>query len=948
MVHTRSKGPPVTDQPTDPEGLIRAANARKRKAAAEADGLPKAKKPKAAPAKKRKKAKASGRKKKTVKSKTVQTIQDTDTATDQQPGNETPAPTDPQQDGLPAQVAQSAIEQTSDAPSNQQDVNAQSTSEEVSAPVPDPFPAPSLSPNLQPQRLLSATPEPRYDDDFGSLFGESPAPTRSQTPEGNKKAGEEELETSHHSTPPPPYTPVDPRSTCSGKTMPGYSGKSLPGQRRPMAAKQPRQNLLTTVDTAPAQTEAITSNPASSGSQVQSRATSAEDTSEGSGLSAELERALNDRSTPSVNNQGSAAATVFPEQPQGQDASSTPGPNHVVQSTEMARTVNINSSLAQSTSPTSSTSSIRSGILLTEEQRRNPGAAWREGLQRWRQSAQTAAARPGVPALANPMPMTTDWLNDDQVTRAIASVSEAVSMRDGSDRAMLGTVAMGRLENYDRTLSSYTHDEQRDFGHNDFYGPRREWILPIARNFHWYLAHVRLGPPGVVNVEVYDSSRAIWSERRQTVREWIRNSGWYADGQPPYNDINVTRGRSVQQDGGWECGRFTVLNAWALMLGMTPTNARPPHQRVWRDVDEIMNLAMQGHMDAATIEALLLDLGVANGRMTNTVAFNRTRPFRSAASLDNELVIRAQAGVPVGNGQIRRHAAIQQGLDLSRATPEQTRQAHEQLVNDVEASLQNRDLFDRSTPEVDGDMLTLLSHALQTSPDKLPTSQADRINLFRRVRTQIRAKAQEEHPSPPGGQSPNKPKPKSNPADAADEEEEDFVEQLINEIDVMSAAAAILDEPMPENGELLTVLSNLTGCTREEMALLSDAELEDIFEAAADKRRTLLSSSPDAILPEDSEWSFGSMLEGTLPLSSPSVHVNGLWEPGDPLPPDESLTSCSPLLDNGTASQNSSEDDVAEDGGSKDDSTKDSDSKDESSKNNGGSNDLEDQPDIGF
>ncbi|GAB7346312.1 hypothetical protein MBLNU457_5032t1 [Dothideomycetes sp. NU457] len=867
MVGSRSRGPvDPKEELEDPETLIRAANAnaRKRKAAEEADKPPNEKKAKATPSKKRKKAKASGSKKKDTKGKKAQGNEATDTATDQQQDVPPPPPATP----------------------------------------------------LPPPRLPSATPEP----DFGSLFGESPAPTRSQTPEGGKKTSEEGQEASQHSTPPPPYTPVDPRSTYAGKTVLGYSGKHLPGQRRAMAAKQPRQGLLTPAPNTPAQTEA----------------SNVEDTSVGSGLTDELERALNDRSTPSANNQGSAAASTSPEQPQGQAANNTLGSNDVVQSTEMAP--------AQSTSPTSSTASIRTGALLTDEQRDNPRAAFEEGLQRWRQSLRTAEARPGgILALAHGAPGNDDWLLDDQITRAMASVSEAIRARNNVDVAMIGSTALGNLQRYNRTLSSYTAEEQLSLGMNDFYGSRLPWILPInVGRRHWFLAHVRLSPPGVVNVDVYDSMETA-NGRGATVRRWIRNSGWYADGQPPARDIHVTPQRSVQQAEGYECGRYTVLNAWALMLGMTPTRNRPPPQNAWPIVDEVMNLAMRGHMDAATIEAMLLHLGIATGRTNDAVAFNRTVPLRTVTSLDNMLSAWAQSGVAVSNAQIRRNATRQQGLDPSRATPEQAQQAHEKLVDDIEATLENRSSHDRSTPEVDSDIVQLLSHTLNQPIEKLPASPTARIELFRKIRSKIRAKAQEQHPPPPSRQTSEKPESNSELDDAADEQREEVLMQLINEIDVMSAAATILDkEDPPEGEELLTIISTLTGRPREVLALLRDDDLEDIFDTAASKRRDLLE--------EYDEWSFssGSPIEGTpSERSDPSTQVGGLWEPGDPLPPDETLDSNSPLFNRGTANQNGGIDSTKNDD-SKDESVENSDSKDESSKNDDGSGDLQDQDDIGF
>jgi len=634
MVTTRSKGDPISAG-TDPEAILRQARANKRKATAPAAGQPAVKKVKAAPVKKAKKTKSSGRKKKGGKVKKAHTDKGTNTADTQQQ--------------TPPQAAP--------------------------APVPDPAPTPLPAPSPALQSPPPPTPPPAT---LATPQGShSPAPSSPPSP----------TPSSVQSSPPPSPPPADPRRS--------YAGKTLPGQRRPAAVKQPRENPLPPPS------------PSDQGSQAQSREAGTDGGPGSSSLGAALLNELNNRVTPPVNTSVADNAANNAQQAQGQAASNTPGPNDVVQTTETVPVL----PAADPAAP----AAVEVPALptrLTEEERRNPGAALHRRLQHWRDRLQGATSRPDPPSLSNPV-FGTVWMDDEQVAGAITAVSEAIRLNGGPTRAIIGTFSMGRLASRLRLSTAPGQDGIP----NDFWGQGLEWFLPVNVGLnHWILAHIRMGDAGVVNVTVYDS---LNGHSDRTVKSWIQNSEWFPLGQVRDNQIIIERRTSTTQDDGWECGRFAVLNAWALMLGMTPAvSGGRQNAQAWTDVHDAMNLALRGHLDAATIEGLLLCHGYATRQMQRPGTDFTTTVRADSFSLNTLLSDRVTSGRPNTPADVQARAANQQRLNLKTATAAQREKANQDFLNDVENTVANRGALDRSTPEVEN-LLAACSSISNRSKEEL-------------------------------------------------------------------------------------------------------------------------------------------------------------------------------------------------------------------------------------
>lgn len=105
-------------------------------------------------------------------------------------------------------------------------------------------------------------------------------------------------------------------------------------------------------------------------------------------------------------------------------------------------------------------------------------------------------------------------------------------------------------------------------------------------------------------------------EMMRAVNGLVRYTGWMgidADGRPlPVTPlITFTSQTTPHQESALSCGFYLVLNAWAVMLGISihPGRRRRIQTHVQRFFNEgvkIMNLALNGFMDSSTIQAFMI------------------------------------------------------------------------------------------------------------------------------------------------------------------------------------------------------------------------------------------------------------------------------------------------------------------------------------------------------
>lgn len=124
-----------------------------------------------------------------------------------------------------------------------------------------------------------------------------------------------------------------------------------------------------------------------------------------------------------------------------------------------------------------------------------------------------------------------------------------------------------------------------------------------------------------VNIQIQDSAAGPRPRERtqQAAQNIVRYSGWMgltpdgapADVQPTFTEDTVT---VPQQTGSVECGFHVIFNAWAHMLGLPVLNASArdgtlPDDDFYACGVRIVNLALSGSLDSATIQAFFNHFG---------------------------------------------------------------------------------------------------------------------------------------------------------------------------------------------------------------------------------------------------------------------------------------------------------------------------------------------------
>lgn len=121
---------------------------------------------------------------------------------------------------------------------------------------------------------------------------------------------------------------------------------------------------------------------------------------------------------------------------------------------------------------------------------------------------------------------------------------------------------------------------------------------------------------GGARVRLYDSS-APSSARSRVTRTILPEAidlanrvQWWPDNELEIGNVELPPefGRCIcgQQANHWACGLHTVLNAWALALGLLPSKNGAFGQNFYKEAVRLINMAVSGHMDSRTIHAFFL------------------------------------------------------------------------------------------------------------------------------------------------------------------------------------------------------------------------------------------------------------------------------------------------------------------------------------------------------
>ena len=316
-----------------------------------------------------------------------------------------------------------------------------------------------------------------------------------------------------------------------------------------------------------------------------------------------------------------------------------------------------------------------------QEERQPPCEVLAEKLAAWREVARGEAQTDFTPLQeGHEMFQETAFL-------AIASVTEAIAAAGGPAFALLDPVLTGIPGVAQRVLR-----------------PRHTVLYPAHRGRaygsgggHLSLYIIRgVGPEGAhsgnatrFQVEAHDSfapTRNAALQRRvfAATRQLLEYGGWTGhEFGDPENDAlfanRIVAGEGVaDQRAGWNCGFHTVLNAWAHALNLQTVAAGVRLGGRFNALSvEMVNLAMQGFMDSATIEAFFLCYGyvAADQRVPLNRRFERTQPFRrmeelqrflAEQRLEEDLQIRREFALEIGDEE--RIPDLNEALNVMRMT----------------------------------------------------------------------------------------------------------------------------------------------------------------------------------------------------------------------------------------------------------------------------------------
>ncbi|KAI7572601.1 hypothetical protein KC343_g599 [Hortaea werneckii] len=282
-----------------------------------------------------------------------------------------------------------------------------------------------------------------------------------------------------------------------------------------------------------------------------------------------------------------------------------------------------------------------------EEERRPPCEVLAERLAAWREVARAEAQ-----ADFDPLQEGREMFQDIAFL-AIASVTEAIAEAGGPAFALIDPVLSGIPGTIQRVLRprhTVLYPAHRGGAHRSGGGHLSLYIIQSVDPEGAHSGHATR-----FQVEAHDSfgptrNAALRGDGAfAAVQRMLQFGGWTGlEIGDPANDAlfpnQIIAGEGVaNQRAGWNCGYHTVLNAWAHALNLQTVAAGVRLGGRFNAVSvEMVNLAMQGFMDSATIEAFFLCYGyvAADQRVPLNRRFDRTRPFRRLEELQRFLAER--------------------------------------------------------------------------------------------------------------------------------------------------------------------------------------------------------------------------------------------------------------------------------------------------------------------
>ncbi|THX61213.1 hypothetical protein D6D06_00743 [Aureobasidium pullulans] len=284
-----------------------------------------------------------------------------------------------------------------------------------------------------------------------------------------------------------------------------------------------------------------------------------------------------------------------------------------------------------------------SGIKLRFQPERQPEDIeaceyfqWR--LQEWKTLRDRAKVELDDQAPKYPGANYQEWLTDSVVYRAIASVTTAIELENDVPFAQIDEASYQQARH---AIKPQGYD-------NSVIGPRAEFLLPFnsdnrSNGSHWVLVHAKMTETGP-EIHCYDSA-GITNHYDSAIRLTLRYSLWYGSLENQPGLTEVTHHAVPIQPGGWECGYFTIMNAWCLALGMTPSAELGTSMSKVRILDliDMINLSMSGFMDSATIQAFMRCTGFVE-QGSDTIAgdrhFTRSVPFLNQSGMNKYINMR--------------------------------------------------------------------------------------------------------------------------------------------------------------------------------------------------------------------------------------------------------------------------------------------------------------------
>lgn len=165
------------------------------------------------------------------------------------------------------------------------------------------------------------------------------------------------------------------------------------------------------------------------------------------------------------------------------------------------------------------------------------------------------------------------WLDDTEVSLAIAAVTLAITRHEEVPGQGFGYITQASVQSREPPISSPSPMLRT-------IRPGRPMLLPIVVEQHTILLIIRLNERGEPEFSVMDSKAYhLGPAHRQAVHAWAtklaQHSQWWEHvfDRGTYARLRPTHMAwlpCAQQPSHNECGYYTILNAWALALGLEP------------------------------------------------------------------------------------------------------------------------------------------------------------------------------------------------------------------------------------------------------------------------------------------------------------------------------------------------------------------------------------------